>query len=42
MRKLSILILIMAVSGCSLTPPKPPKCQGEFHPVNVPKGENHE
>ena len=34
---LLITILTLSVSACSLTPPKPPSCQGEFQPINLPK-----
>lgn len=37
MRKIVIIGLIIVLSGCSLVPPAPPSCQGEFHPVNQPK-----
>jgi len=36
MCKILIVGLIIILSGCSLTPPAPPSCQGEFQPVNQP------
>ena len=42
MRKIYLLIMLLALSGCSLTPPKPPTCTGEFYPVNVPTEWNNE
>jgi len=30
------LVALCLLAGCSLTPPKPPRCEGEFKPVNAP------
>ena len=30
------LVALCLLAGCALTPPKPPRCQGDFRPVNVP------
>lgn len=38
MSKICILITICMISACSVVPPKPPSCEGEFHPVNIPQG----
>lgn len=27
-------LLLLAIAGCSGMPPKPPKCVGEFRPIN--------
>lgn len=38
MRLLSVLFfgcLLGSLGGCSVFPPKPPKCKGEFQPVNI-------
>ncbi len=39
MLKISTFLIILVLSGCSLTPPAPPSCNGEFHPVNKLNGE---
>lgn len=36
MLKIYFLVVLLTLSGCGLTPPKPPTCTGEFYPVNVP------
>jgi len=33
---LGFLAVLCLTAGCSLTPPKPPECEGEFKPVNAP------
>lgn len=35
MRLVSLLALLCALAGCSFVPPKPPKCEGEFRPINI-------
>jgi hypothetical protein len=30
------LATLCLMVGCSVAPPKPPQCQGEFRPVNAP------
>lgn len=29
------LALVGSLAGCSMVPPEPPPCEGEFQPVNV-------
>lgn len=29
-------LALCLVAGCSITPPKPKQCEGEFRPVNAP------
>lgn len=29
-------MLSIVLTGCALTPPDPPRCEGEFRPVNTP------
>lgn len=33
---LGSMAALCLLAGCSLTPPKPPHCQGEFRPLNAP------
>ena len=33
---LGLLAVLGVTAGCSLTPPKAPRCEGEFRPINVP------
>lgn len=42
MRKIYFLIVLLTLSGCSFTPPNPPTCTEDFHPVNVPAKWNNE
>jgi hypothetical protein len=30
------LASLCLMAGCSVAPPKPPQCEGEFRPVNAP------
>jgi hypothetical protein len=34
------LLALCLVAGCSITPPKPKQCDGEFRPVNAPTQES--
>jgi hypothetical protein len=29
------VLLVLIVSACSTTPPKPPVCEGEYTPINA-------
>lgn len=35
MRLVSLLALVCTLAACSFSPPKPPKCEGEFRPINI-------
>lgn len=35
MRILSLFTIAILVSGCAGSPPEPPKCQGDFRPLNI-------
>lgn len=35
MRLVSLCVLVAALAGCAFSPPKPPKCEGEFRPLNI-------
>lgn len=35
MRYVSILAVLGLLAGCVGSPPPPPKCEGEFQPVNI-------
>jgi hypothetical protein len=35
MRLLPLITLFGLLAGCAGSPPKPPKCEGEFQPVNI-------
>ncbi|WUR13804.1 hypothetical protein E7V67_001480 [[Empedobacter] haloabium] len=32
-------VALCLLAGCSLNPPKPPQCEGEFRPVNAQPGQ---
>lgn len=33
---LGLLAALWLMAGCAFSAPKPPQCQGEFRPVNLP------
>jgi hypothetical protein len=35
MRLVSLVALVCVLAACSTTPPSPPQCEGEFHPINI-------
>jgi len=35
MRLVSLLAMVCALAACSTSPPEPPKCEGDFRPVNI-------
>jgi hypothetical protein len=35
MRLIFSILSLVALAGCSLTPPKPAQCEGDFRPVNA-------
>jgi hypothetical protein len=39
MRLSAALLILGMMSGCTVVPPKPPECRGEFRPVNQPHKE---
>lgn len=35
MRFVTLLAMVCALAGCAMSPPPPPKCAGEFRPINI-------